>query len=31
VLDTHSPLTAEEYDRLAEHGLRVRKYGGSFP
>jgi predicted aldo/keto reductase-like oxidoreductase len=25
------PLTAEEHERLAEHGRRVRNYGGSFP
>ena len=31
VLDAPGPLTAEEYARLAEHGLRVRTHGGSFP
>jgi predicted aldo/keto reductase-like oxidoreductase len=25
------PLTPEEYERLAEHGRRVRKHGGAFP
>ena len=31
VLDAEGPLSAEEYDRLAEHGRRVRRYAGSFP
>jgi predicted aldo/keto reductase-like oxidoreductase len=31
VLDAPGPLTAEEYELLAEHGRRVRKYGGAFP
>src|SRR4029453_15953577 len=30
VLDT-GPLPAHEYERLAEHGRRVRKHGGGFP
>jgi predicted aldo/keto reductase-like oxidoreductase len=30
VLD-QGPLTSEEYQGLAEHGLRVRKHAGSFP
>ena len=25
------PLTAQEYARLAEHGQRVRRHGGTFP
>ncbi|HKI33366.1 MAG TPA: aldo/keto reductase [Gemmataceae bacterium] len=31
VLDAAGPLPAEEYERLAEHGRRVRRHGGSFP
>ncbi|HEY1860122.1 MAG TPA: aldo/keto reductase [Gemmataceae bacterium] len=31
VLDAPGPLPAEEYQRLAEHGRRVRKHGGRFP
>jgi aryl-alcohol dehydrogenase-like predicted oxidoreductase len=31
VLDAEAPLTAEEYDRLAAHGRRVRRHGGAFP
>jgi predicted aldo/keto reductase-like oxidoreductase len=31
VLEATGPLSAEEYERLAEHGRRVRKHGGSFP
>jgi predicted aldo/keto reductase-like oxidoreductase len=31
VLDHHVPLSAEEFDRLAAHGQRVRKHAGSFP
>ena len=31
VLDATHPLTAEEYERLAEHGRRVRRHGGQFP
>jgi predicted aldo/keto reductase-like oxidoreductase len=30
-LDEDKPLSAEEFERLAEHGRRVRKYAGSFP
>jgi predicted aldo/keto reductase-like oxidoreductase len=31
VLDAAGPIGAEEYERLAEHGRRVRKHGGGFP
>jgi predicted aldo/keto reductase-like oxidoreductase len=31
VLDSPEALSAEEYDRLAEHGRRVRRHAGSFP
>jgi predicted aldo/keto reductase-like oxidoreductase len=31
VLERPEPLPPEEYERLAEHGRRVRKYGGAFP
>jgi predicted aldo/keto reductase-like oxidoreductase len=31
VLDAAGPLSPEEYQRLAEHGQRVRRHGGSFP
>ena len=31
VLDAPGPLSADEYRRLAEHGLRVRKHAGRFP
>jgi predicted aldo/keto reductase-like oxidoreductase len=31
VLDFPDPLPAAEYERLAAHGQRVRKYAGSFP
>jgi aryl-alcohol dehydrogenase-like predicted oxidoreductase len=31
VLDARGPLTAEEYERLAAHGQRVRRHGGAFP
>jgi predicted aldo/keto reductase-like oxidoreductase len=31
VLDAAGPLPPAEYQQLAEHGLRVRKYGGAFP
>ncbi len=31
VLDATEPLSVAEYERLAEHGRRVRKHGGSFP
>jgi predicted aldo/keto reductase-like oxidoreductase len=31
VLDATGPLPAEEYERLAAHGRRVRRHGGSFP
>ena len=31
VLEAKGPLSAEEYERLAEHGRRVRKHGGAFP
>jgi predicted aldo/keto reductase-like oxidoreductase len=31
VLEAKGPLSAEEYERLAEHGRRVRKHGGRFP
>ena len=31
VLDAGGPLPADEYERLAEHGLRVRQSAGGFP
>jgi predicted aldo/keto reductase-like oxidoreductase len=31
VLDAPGPLSDEEYQRLAEHGQRVRRHAGSFP
>jgi len=31
VLDADGPLDPEEYERLAEHGRRVRRHGGGFP
>lgn len=31
VLDASKSLAPEEYERLVEHGRRVRKHGGSFP
>ncbi len=31
VLDAPGPLAPEEYARLADHGRRVRRHGGSFP
>jgi aryl-alcohol dehydrogenase-like predicted oxidoreductase len=31
VLEAAGPLSAEEYDALAAHGLRVRRNAGSFP
>jgi predicted aldo/keto reductase-like oxidoreductase len=31
VLDTPWPLSDDEFRRLAEHGLRVRKHAGRFP
>jgi predicted aldo/keto reductase-like oxidoreductase len=31
LLDVRAPLTAEEYERLAAHGQRVREHGGGFP
>jgi predicted aldo/keto reductase-like oxidoreductase len=31
VLGADGPLTAEEYERLAAHGQRVRRHAGSFP
>ena len=31
VLDAAGPLSAEEYERLAEHGRRVRRHAGGFP
>jgi aryl-alcohol dehydrogenase-like predicted oxidoreductase len=30
VLEATGPLAGEEYERLAEHGARVRKHGGRF-
>jgi predicted aldo/keto reductase-like oxidoreductase len=30
VLDASGPLTPEEYERLAEHGRRVRRHAGQF-
>jgi len=31
VLEAQGPLTAEEYEALADHGQRVRRNAGSFP
>jgi predicted aldo/keto reductase-like oxidoreductase len=31
VLDARGPLPPEEFERLAEHGRRVRKHAGGFP
>jgi predicted aldo/keto reductase-like oxidoreductase len=31
VLDAAGPMGAVEYERLAEHGRRVRRHGGQFP
>jgi aryl-alcohol dehydrogenase-like predicted oxidoreductase len=31
VLDATGPLAEEEYERLAEHGRRVRRHAGNFP
>ena len=31
VLDATAPLTSEEYERLAQHGRRVRRHAGQFP
>lgn len=31
VLTTNAPLPSEEYERLAEHGMRVRRCAGGFP
>jgi hypothetical protein len=31
VLDAAGPLDAAEYERLAAHGLRVRRHAGQFP
>jgi aryl-alcohol dehydrogenase-like predicted oxidoreductase len=31
VLDAPGPLSAEEFERLAEHGRRVRRHAGRFP
>jgi aryl-alcohol dehydrogenase-like predicted oxidoreductase len=31
VLDAPGPLAAEEYERLAAHGQRVRRHAGRFP
>jgi predicted aldo/keto reductase-like oxidoreductase len=31
VLEAPGPLSAAEYELLAEHGQRVRRYGGAFP
>jgi predicted aldo/keto reductase-like oxidoreductase len=31
VLEAPGPLPEDEYQRLADHGLRVRKHAGSFP
>jgi hypothetical protein len=31
VLDAAGPLPAAEYERLAEHGRRVRRHAGGFP
>ena len=31
VLDATAPLTSQEYERLAQHGRRVRRHAGQFP
>jgi len=31
VLEAPGPLPVQEHKQLAEHGERVRKYGGKFP
>jgi hypothetical protein len=31
VLEATGPLSAAEYQTLAEHGRRVRRHAGSFP
>ena len=31
VLDAVRPLAPEEYERMADHGRRVRRHGGAFP
>ena len=31
VLDATEPLPTAEYERLAEHGRRVRRHAGGFP
>jgi hypothetical protein len=31
VLASSAPLSAGEYERLSEHGLRVRRHAGRFP
>jgi hypothetical protein len=31
VLTATGPLEAAEYERLAEHGARVRRHAGTFP
>ncbi|HWE38614.1 MAG TPA: aldo/keto reductase [Isosphaeraceae bacterium] len=31
VLDARGPLSPEEYERLADHGQRVRRHAGGFP
>ena len=31
VLDAAGPMDPEEYERLAEHGRRVRRHAGNFP
>jgi predicted aldo/keto reductase-like oxidoreductase len=31
VLDARGPLAEDEFQRLAEHGQRVRRHGGAFP
>jgi predicted aldo/keto reductase-like oxidoreductase len=31
VLDAEGPLSPEEYERLADHGRRVRRHAGNFP
>ena len=31
VLDADGPLPADEYERLVEHGRRVRRHAGGFP
>jgi hypothetical protein len=31
VLEPGVPLSTDEYEQLAAHGRRVRRYGGAFP